>query len=156
MIEMLGVLAIVGVLSAGGIAGYSMAMQSYKTNALIEKVQVMAIQARKTYKGNYSGMTHTTLYNAGKISDYKNPFGGELHIISASDHFYIYPDSFNLPAEACTDVLMYDYGDKGVFLGFQVNDATDFYYSSGTYPITMAQAISACKGGNKKIDWTFK
>ena len=34
MIEMLGVLAIVGVLSAGGIAGYSMAMQSYKTSAL--------------------------------------------------------------------------------------------------------------------------
>ncbi len=36
MIEMLGVLAIVGILSAGGIAGYSMAMQSYKTNAFIE------------------------------------------------------------------------------------------------------------------------
>ena len=32
MIEMLGVLAIIGVLSVGGIAGYSKAMQMYKLN----------------------------------------------------------------------------------------------------------------------------
>lgn len=32
MIEMLGVLAIIGVLSAGGVAGYSAAMESYKVN----------------------------------------------------------------------------------------------------------------------------
>jgi len=37
MIEMLGVLAIVGVLSIGGIAGYSKAMRSYKINKLIEE-----------------------------------------------------------------------------------------------------------------------
>ena len=37
MIEMLGVLAIVGVLSAGGIAGYSMAMQSYKECYLLKE-----------------------------------------------------------------------------------------------------------------------
>ena len=36
MIEMLGVLAIIGVLSVGGIAGYSKAMQKYKINAAIE------------------------------------------------------------------------------------------------------------------------
>ncbi len=32
MIEMLGVLAIVAILSVGAISGYSMAMESYKTN----------------------------------------------------------------------------------------------------------------------------
>ena len=32
MIEMLGVLAIIGVLSVGGIAGYSKAMMQYKIN----------------------------------------------------------------------------------------------------------------------------
>ena len=37
MIEMLGVLAIVGVLSVGGIAGYSKAMNKFKTNKLIEQ-----------------------------------------------------------------------------------------------------------------------
>lgn len=36
MIEMLGVLAIIGVLSAGGIAGYSEAMRKFKVNKTIE------------------------------------------------------------------------------------------------------------------------
>ena len=36
MIEMLGVLAIVGVLSVGGIAGYSKAMNKFKTNKQLQ------------------------------------------------------------------------------------------------------------------------
>ena len=36
MIEMLGVLAIIGVLSVGGIAGYSKAMEKYKVNKALE------------------------------------------------------------------------------------------------------------------------
>ena len=35
MIEMLGVLAIIGVLSVGGIAGYSKAMEQFKVNKAI-------------------------------------------------------------------------------------------------------------------------
>ena len=34
MVEMLGVLAIIGVLSVGGIAGYTMAMNKYKANEI--------------------------------------------------------------------------------------------------------------------------
>ena len=37
MIEMLGVLAIIGVLSVGGIAGYSKAMTKYKVNRTIDE-----------------------------------------------------------------------------------------------------------------------
>ena len=37
MIEMLGVLAIIGVLSVGGIAGYSKAMDMYKLNRLVDQ-----------------------------------------------------------------------------------------------------------------------
>ncbi|MBO5039142.1 MAG: hypothetical protein J6C85_06805 [Alphaproteobacteria bacterium] len=37
MIEMLGVLAIVGILSVGGIAGYSKAMYTYRVNKLIDE-----------------------------------------------------------------------------------------------------------------------
>ncbi len=37
MIEMLGVLAIIGVLSVGGIAGYSKAMEKYKLNKTVEE-----------------------------------------------------------------------------------------------------------------------
>ena len=49
MIEMLGVLAIVGILSAGGIAGYSMAMEQYKSNLLIEKEYNLLLPEQEPY-----------------------------------------------------------------------------------------------------------
>ncbi len=36
MVEMLGVLAIIGVLSIGGIAGYTIAMNRYRANEIID------------------------------------------------------------------------------------------------------------------------
>ena len=42
MIEMLGVLAIIGVLSVGGIAGYSKAMMKYRINKTIEQITLIA------------------------------------------------------------------------------------------------------------------
>lgn len=41
MIEMLGVLAIVGILSVGGIAGYSKAMRTYKVNKTTEEFSLL-------------------------------------------------------------------------------------------------------------------
>ena len=54
MIEMLGVLAIIGVLSVGGIAGYSKAMHRYKVNKTIEQITLIAGNIRSFFKGNYS------------------------------------------------------------------------------------------------------
>ena len=41
MIEMLGVLAIIGVLSVGGIAGYSKAMEQFKMNKAINQYNML-------------------------------------------------------------------------------------------------------------------
>ena len=41
MIEMLGVLAIIGVLSVGGIAGYSKAMEKYKLNKVMSEYSML-------------------------------------------------------------------------------------------------------------------
>ena len=38
MVEMLGVLAIIGVLSVGGIAGYSKAMTKFKINKSMDQI----------------------------------------------------------------------------------------------------------------------
>ena len=43
MVEMLGVLAIIGVLSVGGIAGYMMAMNRYHSNNVLEGVSARAV-----------------------------------------------------------------------------------------------------------------
>ena len=45
MVEMLGVLAIIGVLSIGGIAGYTMAMNRYRANEIIDAVNKYAVIA---------------------------------------------------------------------------------------------------------------
>lgn len=41
MVEMLGVLAIIGVLSVGGIYGYSVAMNKYKANELVQVANML-------------------------------------------------------------------------------------------------------------------
>ncbi len=58
MIEMLGVLAIIGVLSVGGIAGYSKAMLRYRVNKSIEQVSLISQNVRSFFASqrNYGGL----------------------------------------------------------------------------------------------------
>ena len=49
MIEMLGVLAIIGVLSVGGIAGYSKAMNKFKTNKVADNVSMIVANIKTLY-----------------------------------------------------------------------------------------------------------
>ncbi len=61
MIEMLGVLAIIGVLSVGGIAGYSKAMMKYRINKTIEQITLIAGNIRAFWgpQKNYDGVDCT-------------------------------------------------------------------------------------------------
>ena len=92
MIEMLGVLAIVGVLSAGGIGGYSMAMQSYKTQLFIDRVRLISIMVHNACKGNYAGISRDTMIETGKLKndDLKNPFGGNFDATEYSSTTFLY------------------------------------------------------------------
>ena len=60
MIEMLGVLAIIGVLSVGGIAGYSKAMMKYRINKTIEQITLIAGNVRTFFapQRNYRGSVY--------------------------------------------------------------------------------------------------
>ncbi len=59
MIEMLGVLAIIGVLSVGGIAGYSKAMMKYRINKTIATITQISQNIRTYFysQKNYNGLT---------------------------------------------------------------------------------------------------
>ncbi len=46
MVEMLGVLAIIGVISLGGIAGYKMAMERYQANQIANEINLMRNDAK--------------------------------------------------------------------------------------------------------------
>ena len=68
MIEMLGVLAIIGVLSVGGIAGYSKAMTKFKTNKMIDEYNSIAFNLVENYPNllkSYASITdkNAELYN---------------------------------------------------------------------------------------------
>ena len=62
MIEMLGVLAIIGVLSVGGIAGYTTAMRSYKANEIINGASMVYMLGLSSNggEGNGTGITYTS------------------------------------------------------------------------------------------------
>ena len=95
MVEMLGVLAIIGVLSVGGIAGYSKAMNKYKINKTTDQVSMLVANIRTIFssQGNYAGLKNSTAKKFGvvpndmwtKESDesVKNAFNGEVTIIAS-------------------------------------------------------------------------
>ena len=81
MVEMLGVLAIIGVLSIGGIAGYTMAMNRYRANEGLAAANLLRIEAIAQDKAGAlsytdvfsganlpSGVTSITATNDGKVT----------------------------------------------------------------------------------------
>ena len=74
MVEMLGVLAIIGVLSVGAIAGYSKAMMKYKLNQHAQAVNMLinnVLSIKDRLQHNEDGTTYygTLLYKMNLIPD---------------------------------------------------------------------------------------
>lgn len=124
MIEMLGVLAIIGVLSVGGIAGYSKAMMKYRINKTIEQITLITGNVRTFFANqrNYQDL-HVDSENERKIvlkaklvpdemwneskTGLVNIFGGVVYLVGAGKGFDIYMGS--IPQEACIELLTYDW-----------------------------------------------
>ncbi|MBQ8671190.1 MAG: hypothetical protein IJ525_01580 [Alphaproteobacteria bacterium] len=138
MIEMLGVLAIIGVLSVGGIAGYSKAMQKYKINKTIEQITLIAGNIRAFFANQPEGTKYTDLYSEGEKaqilkkarlipdemwngSKIENIFGGATYISYLGTSGNIDYRSFlinlgNIPQEACIELLTHDWSASGVYV----------------------------------------
>lgn len=69
MVEMLGVLAIIGVLSVGGIAGYSKAMNKYKINKTTDQVSMLVANIRTLFssQGNYKDLDNAEAIKFGVV-----------------------------------------------------------------------------------------
>ena len=59
MVEMLGVLAIIGVLSVGGIAGYSLSMRRHRANQIVDLISKYALVAYNKYQQELTNPTST-------------------------------------------------------------------------------------------------
>ena len=166
MIEMLGVLAIIGVLSVGGIAGYSKAMLKYKTNKTIDEVTMLTTNIRTLYAQQkvFTGLD-TSVHNAngdqlgvvpdelqGTGSNLTNPFSGSVVVTvgnsidgdaGANRAFVI--EVNGLPKEACMAIATSDRGSNyssGLIGMSVVADGTTAATASGKLSATYA----GCKG----------
>ena len=132
MIEMLGVLAIIGVLSVGGIAGYSKAMTKYKTNKVKDQVSTIVANIRTLYgqQLSYSGLNNKTAIQMDVIPEdmivseadgnLVNAFNGTMFIGSGSigssvtgvenDQKAFVIEYNGLPRSACVDLATGDWG----------------------------------------------
>ncbi|MBR1915305.1 MAG: hypothetical protein IJ830_02545 [Alphaproteobacteria bacterium] len=130
MVEMLGVLAIIGVLSAGGLAGYSKAMFKHKLNTTMEQVTMLVTNIRTAY-GSQRLYTDLDLAKARQLgavpasigADGKNPFKGSIVIgtskarATAADATAFMVTYGGLPKEACIALATADFG-SGAGSGF--------------------------------------
>ena len=172
MVEMLGVLAIIGVLSAGGLAGYSKAMFKHKLNSTIDQITMIVTNIRTIYgtQGDYNGLTNAMAAKAGIVpasmytgnasavaasaSGLTNPFKGGVVIgtASATSSTAAGNTAFTvaytgLPAEACVQIATSDFG-TGAGSGFLGSAA-----ASSNTPATVSQ-IAGSENEGKPMSLT--
>lgn len=134
MIEMLGVLAIIGVLSVGGIAGYSKAMEKYKIiksvdylTQIVTNIQTFYMQ-QKTYAGlTWNSALQTSIYPE---NNYKLPVGRNTSVLPmASDDGLLFALRIcGLTERECVALSTQDWNsktDNGLY-GVSLNLAHNF------------------------------
>ena len=139
MIEMLGVLAIIGVLSVGGIAGYSKAMTKFKTNQVADQVSTIVTNIKTLYaqQKSYEGLNAETAVSMGIIpdelgTDYNNltnPFNGEVRIWSSGsiDYKTFVIAYSGLSKEACLSLATNDWGNYNTLATLSVSSQKEYW-----------------------------
>ena len=122
MIEMLGVLAIIGVLSVGGIAAFSQMLERYKITQTYEQINAIAakLSAVGSEAASYEGLNNKAAIKFGAIpkeaianasnGTLTNLFHGDINITPAGMSYIISYDG--LPKEACIYLATQDWGTK--------------------------------------------
>lgn len=178
MVEMLGVLAIIGVLSVGGIAGYSKAMAKFKTSKALDQVSTTVANVRTLYSGqpNYSGLTTEIAIKMGAIgaemlsgqsptsaSTAYNAFNGTVTIsaitLSGRNNAGFQLVFSGLSKEACVQMASSDWGSGSGsgLVSVQAGSATAGTTAAGTLPLNLATAASGCnsEGDTNKVTWVY-
>ena len=174
MVEMLGVLAIIGVLSAGGLAGYSKAMFKHKLNTTMEQITMLVTNIRTAYgsQRNYDGLTMAKAYQLGVVpaaistngTTFTNPFKGTVDVLPVA-----VKDADNAPAnagftwtytklpkEACIALATADFGSGAgsgfvgvdVFASNAESTESTVFVGSGSADETRAEGSAYAMGGD--------
>ncbi|MBR3502170.1 MAG: hypothetical protein IKO06_04615 [Alphaproteobacteria bacterium] len=148
MIEMLGVLAIIGVPSVGGIAGYSKAMQKYRINKTIEQITLIAGNVRTFFapQRSYDVLTNTVIKKAKLVPDemwnsdktaLENVFGERVILseVTMNDGYspLFYISYNNIPEEACIEIVTHNWSDISDLVSMAVMDDHDYAFLFDCY-----------------------
>lgn len=180
MVEMLGVLAIIGVLSVGGIAGYSKAMAKFKTSKALDQVSTTVANVRTLYSGqpNYAGLTTTIAIQMGAIgaemlggtSPTKatvayNAFNGAVTISATTVNKRVnggFELKFDgLSKEACVQMASSDWGSGSGSGLVSVQAGSDAgnqgTTASATLPLQLSKAAAGCnnEGDTNSVTWVY-
>ena len=135
MVEMLGVLAIIGVLSIGGISGYSKAMSKYRVNKTLDQISMLVMNIRTLYSSavNYAGLSNavavqmgiiprdmlqSSIASAGSSVDIVNAYSGRVEVAvdtaggTGGDSRQFTVSYSGLPLEACVAISTADWGSQ--------------------------------------------
>ena len=183
MVEMLGVLAIIGVLSVGGISGYSKAMAKFKLTKAQDQITMLLMNIRTAYatSPSYSGLSTSVSreFNIAPSDMFStvsgalnNAFGGRAYVYACSSvdtggvacsgtgsgsPQYFAISLSHLGREACVSLASADWGTDGL-IGVQVSGGTSGQTRLATQlPFSIADAGSACpsSGSYGSITWTY-
>jgi len=155
MIEMLGVLAIIGVLSVGGIAGYSKAMMKYRINKTIEQITLIAGNVRAFFapQRSYEGLNSNVAKKAKLVpdemwdgNDIKNVFGQNVYLSTAHTGKQAFSIALSgLPREACIELTTQDWNYANLN-GISFDDIYDF-----KTPVSIENAVDQCADENEIV-----
>ena len=183
MVEMLGVLAIIGVLSVGGISGYSKAMAKFKLTKAQDQITMLLMNIRTAFATNpsYDGLTtaNSRTFNIAPSDMFStvtgalnNAFGGRAYVFNCGitegdnacttvdnttgtvQYFGITLD--HLGREACVSLASADWGTDGL-MGIYVTGGTAKAFPTKDIPLSFAEAGTACpgSGGYGSITWVY-
>ena len=171
MIEMLGVLAIVGVLSVGGISGYSKAMGKYKINQCLDQIANLIINIRSTFANqtDFSGATTANIIALGIATNdmlnaqgnaLVNPFNGAIAVQATAGGAASFEITYaGLDTSACQNIALADWGSAASsgLVSIKINN-TAYNWAAGNLPISVANAAASCinAGNGNSITWTYR
>ncbi len=182
MVEMLGVLAIIGVLSVGGISGYSKAMAKFKLTKVQDQLSMMIMNIRTAYATSpgYPKLdtalvaknklaSQEMVVGSGSTATLMHALGGGT-LVSAITANGIQEAGFSivlsgLGRDACVSLLSSDWGTDGMLgitaVSTNVTTAptslpTSNIVKPADLPVSYSDALSACTSDSENsITWYY-
>ena len=161
MVEMLGVLAIIGVLSVGGISGYSKAMAKYKINQCLDHNQTSFADATTANIIALGIPTADMLNAAGNAM--VNPFNGGITVNpgAASTSFTITYSGFD--KNTCQSIALADWGASASsgLISLKINNGTAHTWggaANASLPLSISRAAAECSNATNtnSITWEYR